>query len=380
LAKLAEEQAALRRVATLVAQGAPPPEVFTAVADELAQQLGADMTTVLRFEPDNTATIVGGWSVPGMHIPIGTRLTLEGEGAGVQVKETGRPARTERFEGPPGSLPDGFRRAGARGGVGSPIVVEGVLWGVAIAAFTHDHPLAADSEARISNFTALAATAISNAQAQAELRASRARIVATADETRRRIERDLHDGAQERLVSLGLQLRLAQAAVPPEQSELQAELDRVAAGLNNAHDELREYARGIHPAILAEGGLGSALKTLTRRSTVPVKLAVLEDTRLPERIEVGAYYVVSEALANTAKHANATQVAIDVGIVDDALRINVQDNGIGGADFARGSGLVGLKDRVEALGGRISVESAPGKGTVIAVELPLSEAPAVPSG
>jgi signal transduction histidine kinase/CHASE3 domain sensor protein len=371
LAALAHEQAALRRVATLVARGASPPEVFTAVASELAQQLGAHLTRVIHFEPDDTVTVVGGGSAGGMEIPIGARRTLKGEGVAVKVKRTGQPARTERFEGPPGSLPDSFRRAGAQCGVGSPIVVEGVLWGAAIAAFTHDEPLAADSEERITGFTELAATAIANAAAQAELTASRARIVATADETRQRIERDLHDGAQQRLVSLVLQLRSAQAGVPPELVELRAELDRVAAGLVRAQDELREYARGIHPAILAEGGLRSALRTLARRSTVPVELDVRAERRLPERIEVGAYYVVSEALANAAKHANASRVAVEVEAADGALRVSVRDDGDGGADFTRGSGLVGLKDRVEALGGRISVESARGEGTAIAVELPL---------
>jgi signal transduction histidine kinase len=371
LATLAEEQAALRRVATLVARGAAPPEVFAAVAGELAQQLGADVTKIFRFEPEDTATVVGGWSTPGMHVPIGARLTLEGEGVAAEVKETGQPARTERFEGPPGSVPECFSRDGARRGIGSPIVVEGELWGVAIAAFAHDVPLADDSEARITGFTELVATAIANAAAQAELTESRARIVATADETRRRIERDLHDGAQQRLVSLALQLRAAQAAVPSDQPELQSELDRVAAGLNSALDELREFARGIHPAILAEGGLGAALKTLARRSAVPVELDMRVGTRLPERIEVGAYYVVSEALTNAAKHASASRVSVEVAVEDGVVRVSVRDDGDGGADFTRGSGLVGLKDRVEALGGRISVESERGEGTAIAVTLPL---------
>jgi signal transduction histidine kinase len=278
-----------------------------------------------------------------------------------------------RFEGPPGSLPDWFRRQGAQSGVGSPIVVKGAHWGVATAVFTHDAPLDADMEARISGFTELIATAISNAEAQAQLTASRARIVATADETRRRIERDLHDGAQQRLVSLTLQLRAAQAAVPPELDELRSELDRVSEGLTKALEELREYARGIHPAILAEGGLGSALRTLARNSAVPVDLTVDADERLPDQVEVAAYYVVSESLANAAKHAHAATVEVDVETLDGALRISVRDDGRGGADLRRGSGLVGLKDRVEALGGRIVVESPAGAGTAVQVELPLAD-------
>jgi len=203
------------------------------------------------------------------------------------------------------------------------------------------------------------------------LTASRARIVTTADETRRRIERDLHDGAQQQLVSLVLQLRAAQATVPPDLGELAAEFERAAVGLTDAVDELRALAQGIHPAVLAEGGLGPALSMLARRSSVPAKLEVCADGRLPEPIEVAAYYVVSEALTNAAKHAEASVVEVDVEVAGGALRVCVRDDGIGGAVFARRSGLVGVKDRVEALGGRILVESPPGAGTSIQVELPL---------
>jgi signal transduction histidine kinase len=215
------------------------------------------------------------------------------------------------------------------------------------------------------------------AEQQAALRdavaASRARIVATADETRRRIERDLHDGAQQRLVALALDLRAAQTAVPPELGELQAELSRVAEGLASALDELQEFARGIHPAILAEGGLGPALKTLARRSPVPVELDVRAEPRLPERVEIAAYYVVSETLTNAAKHAHASVVHVEVESADGALRVSVRDDGAGGADPARGSGLVGLRDRVEALGGAITIQSPPGAGTSVDVELPISD-------
>jgi len=208
-------------------------------------------------------------------------------------------------------------------------------------------------------------------QAQAELTASRARIVATADQTRRRIERDLHDGAQQRLVSLALQLRVAQAAVPPELDELAADLDHVAAGLDGALEELREFARGIHPAILAEGGLGPALRTLARRCSVPVQLQVGMEGRLPEQVEVAAYYVVAEALTNVAKHAGASGVQVEVDTEVGLVRVGVRDDGFGGADPARGSGLVGLKDRVEATGGTLRVDSRAGQGTSLLVELPI---------
>jgi signal transduction histidine kinase len=231
----------------------------------------------------------------------------------------------------------------------------------------------ADTEQRLTDFTELVATAIANAEAQTELMASRARIVASADQARRRIERDLHDGAQQRLVSLGMQIHQARAAVPAGLDELAAQLGRVASGLACAVDELRDLASGIHPAILARGGLTPALKTLARRSLVPVTLTVRVDGRLPEPVEVAAYYVVSEALTNAAKHAGALNVTVDVAADDGGLRISVRDDGVGGADLTRGSGLIGLKDRVEALGGRIALQSERGSGTSLSVELPRAD-------
>jgi signal transduction histidine kinase len=227
------------------------------------------------------------------------------------------------------------------------------------------------TEARLADFTELVETAIANAESRAALAASRARIVAAADETRRAIERDLHDGAQQRLVSLGLDVRAAQAAVPPELGALEGELSRVAEGLAGVQDELREMARGIHPAMLAEGGLGPALRMLARRCPIPVRLDVRAEARLSQPIEVATYYVVSEALTNAAKHARASAVHVDVERDDGVLRVGVRDDGAGGADATQGSGLVGLKDRVEALGGSIIVRSPPGAGTTVHVELPL---------
>jgi signal transduction histidine kinase len=241
---------------------------------------------------------------------------------------------------------------------------------VVVALSTSDGPLPADTEERLAGFTDLVATAIANAEAQAELTASRARIVATADETRRRIERDLHDGAQQRLVTLSLQLRTAQAEVPPQLGRLSADLGHVAAGLTSTLDELREYARGIHPAILAKGGLEPALKTLAKGSPVPVTLRIRINQRLPEHVEVTAYYVISEALANAAKHAKASLITVDAGTASGVLRLDVRDDGVGGADPARGSGLIGLKDRVEATGGTFAVKSRPGDGTRLLIEIP----------
>jgi PAS domain S-box-containing protein len=208
---------------------------------------------------------------------------------------------------------------------------------------------------------------------RAELAASRARIVTAADETRRRIERDLHDGVQQRLVSLALDQRQAEAMVPAGLRELQARLSRVADGLAGAMDELQEISRGIHPAILAQGGLATALKTLARRSAVPVLLEVRAETRLPEPVEVATYYIVSEALTNTAKHAHASEVDVLVEALDGVLRLSIRDDGCGGADPSRGSGLIGLTDRVDALGGTIEVASPSGAGTTLLITLPIEE-------
>jgi signal transduction histidine kinase len=370
LRQVADEQAALRRVATLVARGASAPTLFHAVAEEIASLLPADATVLSRYDPDGFLTRVGIWSRPGVQLPPGERSRLGGRNVSTLVYETGQAARLDNYGEDAGDAAV-WVTSGLRSSVGVPISVEGRLWGVVVAVSMSAEPLPADAETRLAGFTELVATAIANAEAQAELTASRARIVATADRTRRRIERDLHDGAQQRLVTLALQLRAAQATVPPELAELHAELDRAAAGLTTAIDELREYARGIHPAILADGGLLPALKTLVRRSSTPATLDVRAPGRLPEHIEVTAYYVVSEALANVAKHANASVVHVDVDATGELVTLAIGDDGVGGANPVRGSGLIGLKDRVEAIGGTLSVRSHHGEGTTVRVELPL---------
>ena len=253
-----------------------------------------------------------------------------------------------------------------------PIRVGGRLWGVAIVASARKASLPAGTEERLTGFTELVGTAIANAEAQDALAASRARIVTAADEARRLIERDLHDGAQQRLVTLALQLREIQAMAPPEAGDLVKRLDGVAAGLEAALEELREIARGIHPAVLAQGGLRPALAALARRSAVPVDLRVQVADRLPGPAEIAAYYVVSEALTNTARHAGATAASVDVTAGEGVLRVRVRDDGRGGADFGQGSGLVGLRDRVEALGGRLALEDSPGEGTTLEVRIPIA--------
>ena len=370
----AEEQAALRRVATLVARGISPEEVFAAVTAEVGRVLGVDYTAMSRYEPDSARTVVAAWARSGSPVvPVGTREILGGPNVPTLVFETGRPTRIDRYGEDAGPAAAAAVAAGVRSAVGVPIRVEGQLWGLMNVYSTHEERLSENTEARLAGFTELVATAIANAEARAALTASRARIVATADATRRRIERDLHDSAQQRLVSLVLQLRAAQATVAPDAGELAGQLDDVATGLGEALDELREIARGIHPAALAEGGLRPALKVLARRSAVPVRLDVRVDGRLPEQVELAAYYVVSETLTNAAKHAAASGVHVEVQAGQGVLRIEVRDDGRGGATFAHGSGLVGLRDRVEALGGQLSLRSPPGAGTTVSIAVSLDD-------
>jgi signal transduction histidine kinase len=282
------------------------------------------------------------------------------------VARTGRPARID-YADASGHAADTAREWGFSTGVGAPINVEDRLWGVMSVGTAGDEPPPAATESRLVGFTELVGTALANAEARAALTASRARIVAAADMARRRIERDLHDGAQQHLVSLALHLRAAHAAVPPEAGELAVELRSVADGLASVLEELRELARDIHPAALANGGLGSALRTLANRSAIPVRLDFQVDGRLPEQVDLTAYYVVAEALANAAKHAHASAVTVRVTADTGALRVVVSDNGRGGADLTLGSGLLGLVDRIEALGGRLlrrrAGGAAPGRRT-----------------
>jgi PAS domain S-box-containing protein len=369
VARLVEEQSALRRVATLVAEGLRPAELFSAVSDEVARLFGSS-AGVLRYDHDGPAIIFVG--VSGVAIPIGTRWEFQEGMASAEVYETHRSARVDSMDwgesgGPAAST---ARQIGVLSTVVSPIIVEGLLWG-AMTLSSPDELLPPDSEERLEQFTELVATAIANAEYRAELAASRQRIVAASDEARRRIERDLHDGIQQRLVSLGLELRVAEASVPPELEETRTTIEQVARGLSLSLDELQEVSRGIHPAILAEGGLESALRTLARRSVVPVELSSDIERRLSEPIEVAAYYIVSEALTNATKHASASRVDVEAATEDGSLRLAIRDDGVGGADPLRGSGLVGLSDRAQALGGSMRVRSRPGNGTHITVELPL---------
>jgi GAF domain-containing protein len=368
LKKLAEQQAALRRVATLVARRATPEVVFRAVAEEAGGLLGADISALVRLESDNTVTLIAG-PPAGPH-ETGQRLRIDPTFVVDAVRRTGRPSRFETNDPSAEGMPEIVRTLGVSSAVASPVVVEGALWGVVIlGAFGESFP--PETEQRLDEFTELVGTGISNATARAELLASRARIVAAGDEARRRIERNLHDGTQQRLVTLGFAVRAAEADLPPDRDDLREKLSSVAMGLVAAVEDLQEISRGIHPVILSKGGLAPALQALAQRSAIPVDLDIRTEERVAEPIEIAAYFVASEALANAAKHSQASRIGLSLERRDRTLVLSIDDDGVGGADGARGSGIIGLTDRVEALGGSIRLTSRPGEGTHITAEFPM---------
>jgi signal transduction histidine kinase len=369
LRQLAEEQAALRRVATLVARGVPASELFDAVAAEALRLLGADATRLLRYEPDGTATGVAGRSKGRLEILDREHMTLEGESVTAAVLRTGRPSRMDTYEGAAGSIAASLREQGIQSAVGAPIVVEDRLWGAMVAAWRRTRELSADIEARMAQFTELVATAIANAESRAELAASRARVVATADETRRRIERDLHDGAQQRLVHAVITLKLAQRALRDDAGSVADLVQEALEHAERATAELRDLAHGILPASLKRG-LRSGVETLVSRVRLPVSMDVT-DERLPPALEATAYFIVAEALTNVVKHADASRAQVAAHVEDGALRVEVRDDGVGGASLEEGSGLLGLYDRAAAMDGELTVESPPGHGTTIVATMPV---------
>jgi signal transduction histidine kinase len=302
-------------------------------------------------------------------MPVGARLTLEGENVAAMVLRTGATARMNSHEHAAGSAAALIRDLGYRCGVGAPIIVDGRLWGAAIVGSSGAQPPPPDTEARLTDFAELVAMAIANAEARGELMASRVRIVTAADEARRGIERDLHDGAQQRLVALGLKVRSLEASLPAD-GALKREIADLGDALAAANEELRQISHGIHPAVLTHGGLGPALRSLGRRAAMPVDVNITVKQRLPESVEVAAYYVVAEALTNAAKHAQASLVTVTAQADDKCLRISVADDGVGGANRGGGSGLIGLKDRVEALGGHLHLTSDDHHGTTLSAEIP----------
>jgi PAS domain S-box-containing protein len=369
LERLAEEQSALRRVATLVAQGAEPRAVYDAVCEETGRLLDATTVNLCHFDPDGINVTIAGWSLRDVHVPTGTRLPLDGDSINVLVRDTRAPARFDSYESARGELAAALRRLGIRSEVGAPVVVERDVWGALIAGTDEPQPLPPGTELRLAHFAELIGTAVANAMARSELVASRARIAQAADEQRRRIVRDLHDGAQQRLVNTIMTLQLAQGYtdVPPDVAELLSEsLQSAQSGV----EELRELAHGLHPAILTNRGLRAATESLALRAPIPVEIDI-PDARYPPPVESAAYFVVAEALTNVAKYASASIVDVSAAEVDGRLCVTVQDDGAGGASPSPGSGLSGLEDRVAALGGALSVHSPVGGGTRVRAEIPL---------
>ncbi|MET7403115.1 DUF4118 domain-containing protein [Dactylosporangium sp. NPDC005572] len=377
LRRLADEQAALGRVAKLVADGGRPPQVFDAITTELHGLLGEHYSTWLcRFESDATASLVS-TSLSGLSEDQ-MRLPLEGNNVAALVWDTGRAARMDTFDNAAGPIGALARELGVRSVVGAPIAVKGRLWGAAGVGSTRPEPLPPDTEARVAAFVGLAATAIANADSQAELAASRARLVAAADQARQRIERNLHDSALQHFLAVAMQFATVQASLPPELGQTKAELSSALCGLKSAVDELREISRGIHPALLAAGGLAPALKALVRSSPVPVDLDLHTCPRMPLVVETAAYHVVSEALTNVARHAHASMVHVQAATDRAALHLSIRDDGVGGAQQHRGTGLTGLQDRVEALGGHLTITSLASSGTLLQATIPTTSTPCVP--
>ena len=369
---LREEQAALRRVATVVAEQRTPDEIFATLTREMAQLFGATGASLVRFEPGGLGLVIADWSMPGTEgMPPGLRIDFELDSSLQRVYRTGAAARIDAYPDiAAADTAEYVRRIGAHAAVAAPVMMDGRMWGAVAMSTTKPRPFPTGAETRLASFAELVALGIANAESRRQLTASRIRIVQAGDDARRRIERDLHDGAQQRLVALALHLRLARN-VAGDADAVRELLDACSAELALALEELRELARGIHPAILTERGLEPALRAVADRSPVPVDI----DVRLTERLdgprEAALYFTASEALTNVAKYASATAVSIRAFADERCAVIEIADDGVGGADPADGSGLRGLGDRVEAVGGWLAVTSPPGGGTTVVATLPL---------
>ncbi len=373
LRSLAAEQAALRRVATVVASETDQARVFDVVTEELGRLLGAETANMIRYEPDGDAVVCAAWSIGrGRNVPVGTPVALDGDSVSALIHRTGRPERVDDFSAAGGETAAMLRGLGYRSAVGTPIRLGGRLWGAVIVSTAEETPFPEGSEQRIADFAELVAQALANAEARSELAASRARLVEAADDARRRIERNLHDGAQQRLVALSLELRMVERRLGTGDAAAAELLQHATGELSGALEDLRELARGIHPAILSDKGLVAALEMLAGRATLPVELCAELENRLPPPVEAAAYYLVSEAITNASRHARASCVNVAVRWTDGSAVVEVTDDGVGGADAAGGSGLRGLHDRVEALGGELDVDSPDGVGTTLTARLPCS--------
>jgi signal transduction histidine kinase len=388
LRRIADEQAALRHIATLVAEGAEPQAIFAAVCKEASLLFGASIAALARFTPDGMNESVAATNLREQRIiPAGTRIPLDGQSVNALIKNTGAPARIDNYDDATGPLAEVLRELGIKSGVGAPVVVDGELWGALILSSDTAEEFPAETEFRLASFAELVATAISNSAHRAELLASRARIVAAGDEARRKIERNLHDGTQQRLIALGLDLQRIRATIPDDQATQHSDLARVEHDLESVLQDVREVSRGLHPALLSRAGLSPALRALARTSPIPVDIEIDLDRRPPAQIETAVYYVAAEALTNAIKHSQANVISITIANDSAAtvttsagespapslLHATIADDGIGGAHLRDGSGLIGAIDRIDALGGRLTLESPADQGTVIAIELPIAD-------
>ena len=352
----------------MVARGAEPQAVYPVAVAELARGLEAEHVTLLGYDGEDCVVLAAHDIEDRAKLVAGERFALDGWSVGTEVSRTGKPARVDDYREASGEIAKRMQQLELRSGLGAPIVVDGQLRGVLIVGSAAAGPMSQECEAHVCDFADLVSTAIHNAETENELKASRARIVAAADQARRGFERDLHDGAQQRILALGLDLRVLEKSVPEECREA---VGRAMDAVMEVHAELQELSRGMHPVILSKGGLGPAIRTLARRSTVPVTPEIDVDRRLPESVEVAAYYVVAEALTNTAKHGQASTVRVSATTGDNCLRVLISDDGVGGAVFGGGSGLIGLKDRVDAVSGQLEVSSPAGEGTTLMVTIPV---------
>ena len=372
---LAVDRAALRRLVA-DASGATPPAAFAAIAEETGRVVGARIADIVRFEPDGTVTIIGRWTAEELASlaarPVGQRLPLDGQSTEAIVLRTARAARIESFDDLQGPIAAASRLAGIQSEIGAPIHGEDDrIWGAIIVATTDPLAFPRWTEARLENFAEIATGAVLQAEARAALRETRARLVESADDARRRIERTLHDGVQHQLIVLGLRLNSVLSSIPPELADVRTSIERAATGLDTVVSELRTISHGLNPPVLAREGLEPALKCLLRSFPFPIELRLTLSARQPGLVEETAYYVISEALANVAKHARASFVMVEVDDCSDVLRVVIDDDGCGGAVRARGAGLTGIEDRVAAAGGRLSLVSPRRCGTRVTVELPL---------
>jgi signal transduction histidine kinase len=383
LEALVAEQAALRRVATLVAGDPDARRLFDAVCREVGRVLGVESVNVVRFEEDATQTIVGVWAAGAAPwFPAGERVPLDGETVSGKLRRSGRPQRVDDYTGVDGELVKRLGEVGIRSAVGAPVRFAGRNWGGIVASSGRQRAFPEGAELRLADFAELVTAALANVDAREKLAASRARIVEAGYEERRRLGRDLHDGAQQQLVGAVISLKLAKRSLTRAPDEARALLDEALEQMTSGIRDLRELATGIHPSVLTDRGLGAALEALANRSPMPVELGELPPRRLPTPVETTAYFVVAEALTNAAKHARCTHVHVSMRVEGGSVIVEVRDDGVGGADPSAGSGLRGLVDRVNAMGGRLEIESPPGERTTISARIALSGAssPAVCSG